>query len=70
MKNKSFKINVKNGFYIGDLCYALNEKPMMKFGVATTTMKTANILILKQKQNSPWLEQLTAMASMGAAKEV
>ena len=26
MKNKSFKINVKNGFYIGDLCYALNEK--------------------------------------------
>lgn len=26
MKNKSFKINVKNGFYIGDLCYALNKK--------------------------------------------
>ena len=26
MENKSFKINVKNGFYIGDLCYALNEK--------------------------------------------
>ena len=26
MKNKSFKINVKNGFYIGDLCYALDEK--------------------------------------------
>ena len=26
MKNKYFKINVKNGFYIGDLCYALNEK--------------------------------------------
>ena len=26
MKNKAFKINVKNGFYIGDLCYALNEK--------------------------------------------
>lgn len=26
MKNKSFKINVKNGFYIGDLCYALNEE--------------------------------------------
>ena len=26
MKNKSFKIKVKNGFYIGDLCYALNEK--------------------------------------------
>ena len=26
MKNKSFKINVKNGFYIGDHCYALNEK--------------------------------------------
>lgn len=25
MKNKSFKINVKNGFYIGDLCYALNK---------------------------------------------
>lgn len=25
-KNKSFKINVKNGFYIGDLCYALDEK--------------------------------------------
>ena len=26
MKNKSFKINVKNGFYIGDLCYALDKK--------------------------------------------
>ena len=26
MKNKSFKINVKNGFYIGDLCYALFKK--------------------------------------------
>ena len=26
MKNKSFKINVKNVFYIGDLCYALKEK--------------------------------------------
>ena len=26
MKNKSFKSNVKNGFYIGDLCYALNKK--------------------------------------------
>lgn len=26
MKNKLFKINVKNGFYIGDLCYALNKK--------------------------------------------
>ena len=26
MKNKSFKINVKNGFSIGDLCYALNKK--------------------------------------------
>ena len=26
MENKSFKINVKNGFYIGDLCYALNKK--------------------------------------------
>ena len=26
MKNKHFKINVKNGFYIGDLCYALNKK--------------------------------------------
>ena len=26
MENKSFKINVKNGFYIGDLCYALDEK--------------------------------------------
>ena len=26
MKNKSFKINVKNGFYIGDPCYALNKK--------------------------------------------
>ena len=26
MENKFFKINVKNGFYIGDLCYALNEK--------------------------------------------
>ena len=26
MENKSFKINVKNGFYIVDLCYALNEK--------------------------------------------
>ena len=26
MKNKSFKINVKNGFYIDDLCYALNKK--------------------------------------------
>ena len=26
MKNKSFKIKVKNGFYIGDLCYALNKK--------------------------------------------
>ena len=26
MKNKSFKINVKNGFYIGDLCYALNKQ--------------------------------------------
>ena len=25
MKNKSFKIDVKNGFYIGDLCYALNK---------------------------------------------
>ena len=25
MKNKSFKINVKNGFYIGDLCYALDK---------------------------------------------
>ena len=25
MKNKSFKINVKNGFYIGDLCYALDN---------------------------------------------
>ena len=24
--NESFKIEVKNGFYIGDLCYALNEK--------------------------------------------
>ena len=26
MENKSFKINVKNGFYIGDLCYALNKQ--------------------------------------------
>ena len=25
MKNKSFKINVKNGLYIGDLCYALED---------------------------------------------
>ena len=25
MENKSFKINVKNGFYIGDLCYALDD---------------------------------------------
>ena len=26
MENRSFKINVKNGFYIGDLCYTLDEK--------------------------------------------
>ena len=25
MENKFFKINVKNGFYIGDLCYALDD---------------------------------------------